>query len=294
LEVLRVGLRNKSVAKLSLILCLVGLFFIACVKIEEDFQPKREAAEQKELAGKKIVLATTTSTQDSGLLDVLIPAFEEETGVKVDVVAVGTGQAITLAREGNADVLLVHARADEDKFVEEGYGSEAWDVMYNQFLIVGPSEDPAGVKSSASAVEVLQKIAESGAKFVSRGDDSGTHKKELKIWQEAGIDPNGQTWYISAGQGMGNTLIMAEELRAYALTDEATYLSMGLDLDVVCKGDSSLLNPYGVIKVNSTKEPEAASAFINFLVGEKGQKIIGEFGKEEFGSPLFTPDARKR
>jgi len=289
-----VGLRNKSVAKLSLILCLVGLFFIACVKIEEDFQPKREAAEQKELAGKKIVLATTTSTQDSGLLDVLIPAFEEETGVKVDVVAVGTGQAITLAREGNADVLLVHARADEDKFVEEGYGSEAWDVMYNQFLIVGPSEDPAGVKSSASAVEVLQKIAESGAKFVSRGDDSGTHKKELKIWQEAGIDPNGQTWYISAGQGMGNTLIMAEELRAYALTDEATYLSMGLDLDVVCKGDSSLLNPYGVIKVNSTKEPEAASAFINFLVGEKGQKIIGEFGKEEFGSPLFTPDARKR
>lgn len=288
------GLRNKSVAKLSLILCLVGLFFIACVKIEEDFQPKREAAEQKELAGKKIVLATTTSTQDSGLLDVLIPAFEEETGVKVDVVAVGTGQAITLAREGNADVLLVHARADEDKFVEEGYGSEAWDVMYNQFLIVGPSEDPAGVKSSASAVEVLQKIAESGAKFVSRGDDSGTHKKELKIWQEAGIDPNGQTWYISAGQGMGNTLIMAEELRAYALTDEATYLSMGLDLDVVCKGDSSLLNPYGVIKVNSTKEPEAASAFINFLVGEKGQKIIGEFGKEEFGSPLFTPDARKR
>ena len=200
--------------------------------------------------------------------------------------AVGTGQAITLAKEGNADVLLVHARADEDKFVEEGYGSEAWDVMYNQFLIVGPAEDPAGVKDSASAVEGLQKIAETGAKFVSRGDDSGTHKKELKIWKEAGIDPSGQEWYLSAGQGMGDTLKMADELRAYALTDEATFLAMDLELEVVSKGDPSLLNPYGIIKVNSSKEQEAASAFINFIVGEEGQKIIGEFGKEKFGSPL--------
>jgi tungstate transport system substrate-binding protein len=185
----------------------------------------------------------------------LVPAFEEETGIEVDVVAVGTGQAITLAKEGNADVLLVHARADEDKFVEEGYGSEAWDVMYNQFLIVGPAEDPAGVKDSASAVEGLQKIAETGAKFVSRGDDSGTHKKELKIWKEAEIDPSGQEWYISAGQGMGDTLKMADELRAYALTDEATFLAMDLELEVVSKGDPSLLNPYGIINVNSSKEP---------------------------------------
>jgi tungstate transport system substrate-binding protein len=287
-------LKSKLAAKLLVVLCICGLLFTGCAKTESDPQPENGPVEQNGLAGKKITLATTTSTQDSGLLDVLVPAFEEETGIKVDVVAVGTGQAITLAKEGNADVLLVHARADEDKFVEEGYGSEAWDVMYNQFLIVGPAEDPAGVKDSASAVEGLQKIAETGAKFVSRGDDSGTHKKELKIWKEAEIDPSGQEWYISAGQGMGDTLKMADELRAYALTDEATFLAMDLELEVVSKGDPSLLNPYGIINVNSSKEPEAASAFINFIVGEKGQKIIGEFGKEEFGSPLFTPDAKKR
>ncbi|HHU32969.1 MAG: substrate-binding domain-containing protein [Zhaonellaceae bacterium] len=286
--------KAKLGAKLLVILCIVGLLFTGCGKTESDTPSNNDPVEQSELAGKKIVLATTTSTQDSGLLDVLVPAFEEETGIEVDVVAVGTGQAITLAKEGNADVLLVHARADEDKFVEEGYGSEAWDVMYNQFLIVGPAEDPAGVKDSASAVEGLQKIAETGAKFVSRGDDSGTHKKELKIWKEAGIDPSGQEWYLSAGQGMGDTLKMADELRAYALTDEATFLAMDLELEVVSKGDPSLLNPYGIIKVNSSKEQEAASAFINFIVGEEGQKIIGEFGKEKFGSPLFTPDAKKR
>jgi tungstate transport system substrate-binding protein len=287
-------LKSKLAAKLLVVLCICGLLFTGCAKTESDPQPENGPVEQNGLAGKKITLATTTSTQDSGLLDVLVPAFEEETGIKVDVVAVGTGQAITLAKEGNADVLLVHARADEDKFVEEGYGSEAWDVMYNQFLIVGPGEDPAGVKDTTDALEALSRVAESGAKFVSRGDDSGTHKKELGIWKKAEIDPSGQEWYISAGQGMGDTLKMADELRAYALTDEATFLAMDLELEVVSKGDPSLLNPYGIINVNSSKEPEAASAFINFIVGEKGQKIIGEFGKEEFGSPLFTPDAKKR
>lgn len=242
-----------------------------------------------------IILATTTSTQDSGLLDVLVPAFEKKAGIKVKVVAVGTGQAIQLGKDGNADVLLVHARKDEDAFVAGGYGSNAWDVMYNQFLIVGPAKDPAGIKGMTDAVKAFKQIAAKKARFVSRGDNSGTHKKEQSLWATAGIDPQGKDWYISAGQGMGETLKMADELGTYTLTDEATFLtSKNLDLTVLVKGDSKLFNPYGVIKVNSTKKPKAADAFISFITSKEGQKMIGDFQKSKYGRSIFIPNAKKR
>lgn len=240
-----------------------------------------------------IVLATTTSTQDSGLLDSIIPAFEQKSGIQVKVVAVGTGQAIQLGKDGNADVLLVHARKSEDEFVASGFGVNAYDVMYNQFLIVGPKDDPAGIKGMASAPEAFKAIAVKKAAFISRGDDSGTHKKELSIWQSAGLKPEGP-WYLSAGQGMGATLQMADEKKAYTLTDEATYLSRKENLVVLKEGDASLLNPYGVIQVKSTEKAKEVEQFIQFLIGAEGQKLIGEFGKAEYGKGLFVPSAKKR
>jgi len=244
-------------------------------------------------AGASIVLATTTSTEDSGLLDALLPAFESDTGIRVKVVAVGTGQAIRLGEDGNADVLLVHARDAEDKFVADGYGDFAHDVMYNRFLVVGPASDPAGARNAASAADAFRAIAAAEAPFVSRGDDSGTHKKELSIWKEAGIAPEGD-WYVSAGQGMGATLQMADETGAYTLTDEATYLAQPGELTALRDGDEALLNPYGAIRVVSTKRPDEAKAFISFLVGEEGQRLIGEFGKDRHGKPLFVPNGSQR
>lgn len=240
-----------------------------------------------------IILATTTSTEDSGLLDVLIPAFEEKANIKVDVVAVGTGQAIQLGKDGNADVILVHARASEDQFVSEGFGSNAWDVMYNQYLIVGPADDPAGINGMTDAAKALQTIAEKEAKFVSRGDDSGTHKKELTLWKNADLDPNGTEWYVSAGQGMGATLRMADEIGGYTLTDEATFIAQeDLDLVVQVQGDEILFNPYGIIKVNSTEKPVAADALISFVTSTEGQNIIKDF--QVNGKSLFVPDAQQR
>ncbi|WP_019122301.1 substrate-binding domain-containing protein [Brevibacillus massiliensis] len=252
-----------------------------------------EAKPSTDSQNKEIVLATTTSTQDSGLLDAILPAFESKTGIKVKVVAVGTGQAIKLGEDGNADVLLVHSRPAEDQFVEQGFGVDAYDVMYNQFYIVGPESDPAGVKNAKTAEEALQKIAEKQATFISRGDDSGTDKKEKSIWKNAGITPSG-SWYLSSGQGMGDTLQMADEKNAYTLTDEATFLSRKLGLAVLMQGDKALLNPYGIIKVKSTGKPELADELISFFVGEEGQKMIGEFGKDKYGKGLFVPDAKKR
>ena len=241
----------------------------------------------------EITLATTTSTQDSGLLDALLPVFEEQSGIKVKVVAVGTGQAIKLAEDGNADVLLVHSREAEDEFVEKGFGINAHDVMYNQFYIVGPADDPAGIKQLASATEAFAQIADKQAPFISRGDDSGTDKKEKSIWKEAGITPEG-SWYLSSGQGMGETLQMADEKRAYTLTDEATFLSRDLNLEVLLEGDKTLFNPYGIIQVKSSQKQEAGLKLIQFFTGEEGQKLIGEFGKETYGKGLFVPDARAR
>ncbi|HRN69520.1 MAG TPA: substrate-binding domain-containing protein [Promineifilum sp.] len=252
-------------------------------------------------------LATTTSTADSGLLDAILPAFEKANNARVDVVAVGTGQAIELGEAGDADVILVHARAREDAFVAEGHGTQRYDVMYNDFVIVGPTDDPAGVAGMSSAAEALAAIAAAGAPFASRGDDSGTHTKEMSLWEAAGItpDPTGG-WYNSLGQGMGATLTFADEAGAYTMTDRGTFLSMRDNLPnlvVVVGGDSiadnadpKLLNPYGVIPVNPAKSEainaELAQKFADWLISPETQKMIGEFGVDKFGQPLFYPNAQ--
>lgn len=244
-----------------------------------------------------ITLATTTSTQDSGLLDYLLPKFTDETGIDVEVVAVGTGQALQMGKDGNADVLLVHSRAKEDEFMAASDGVRREDVMYNDFVIVGPADDPAGIKGTTSAVEAFNKIASSQSEFISRGDDSGTHTKELGIWKKAGIEPQGD-WYVSAGQGMGEVLTMAQEKSAYTLSDRATYLARtkeGLGLEVLVEGDKDLFNPYGVIAVNPEKnaeiDQELANKFIDWLVSLKVQEEIAKFGLEDFGQSLFIPDS---
>ncbi len=244
----------------------------------------------------KLILATTTSTADSGLLDFILPDFEQEYNANVEVIAVGTGQALQLGQDGNADVLLVHARDREDQFMAEGHGVRREDVMYNDFVIVGPPDDPAGIKGRKNAAKALGMIAEAQAKFVSRGDDSGTHTKEKSIWAAGGIEPSGD-WYISAGQGMGAVLTMANEQLAYTLSDRATYLAQkgNLDLEILVEGDAVLFNPYGVIAVNSAKSDQInnqlANTFIDWLISVPVQEKIGEFGVEKFGLPLFFPDS---
>ncbi len=273
------------------IITLLGLLLTACQPIVAPTESSAPAAAQR------LILATTTSTQDSGLLDVLLPDFTAETGVTVDVVAVGTGQAIQLGEDGNADVLLVHARAREDAFMEAGHGIRREDVMYNDFVIVGPADDPADLRNAESAVDAMTRIATAEAPFVSRGDDSGTHTKEKAVWAAAGVEPAGD-WYISAGQGMGAVLTMANEQLAYTLSDRATYLARtleGTDLEIVYEGDPILFNPYGVIAVNPEKNAqinnELANQFIDWLISVPTQEKIGQFGVEEFGAPLFTPDS---
>ncbi|MFY9324830.1 MAG: substrate-binding domain-containing protein, partial [Syntrophomonadaceae bacterium] len=246
---------------------------------------------------KELKLATTTSTEDSGLLDYILPEFTKDTGYEVQVISVGTGQAIEMGEAGDVDVILVHSRAAEDQFVEEGYGVDRRDVMYNDFLIIGPAEDPAGIKGEADVVKAFTTIQEKQAPFVSRGDNSGTDKKEKGIWSKAGITPEGD-WYIEVGQGMGDTFRMADEKKAYTLIDRATYLNLkdNYQLEPVVEGSPELLNPYGVIPVNPEKHPhvdfEGATAFAEWLTSEKGQKMIGEFGVDEFGQQLFVPDAK--
>jgi tungstate transport system substrate-binding protein len=248
--------------------------------------------------GGRLILATTTSTENSGLLGYLLPVLEQEQGIEVDVIAVGTGQALKLGEDGDADVLLVHARAREDAFMEAGHGVRREDVMYNDFVIVGPASDPAGIRGMTNAAGAFRKIAEAEAEFISRGDDSGTHTKEKAIWVDAGVEPVGD-WYISAGQGMGAVLTMANEKEGYTLSDRATYLARtleGIDLEILVEGDPVLFNPYGVIAVNPDKGPqieeELADAFIDWLISVPVQEMIGQFGVEEFGSPLFTPDSQ--
>ena len=246
----------------------------------------------------RLILATTTSTQDSGLLDILLPDFEQQFNTTVDVIAVGTGQALQLGKDGNADVLLVHARTQEDAFMADGHGTRREDVMYNDFVIVGPASDPAGIKGMSSAADALKKIADSQATFVSRGDKSGTHSKELSIWKAAGIEAPEGDWYVSAGQGMGEVLTMAAEQEAYTLSDRATYLARtknNLALEVLVEKDKSLLNPYGVIIVNADKGPQIntdlATKFTDWIISVPVQEKIEQFGKEEFGQSLFVPDS---
>jgi tungstate transport system substrate-binding protein len=249
---------------------------------------------------KNIILATTTSTQDSGLLDVLIPMFEKKTGYFVKTIAVGSGQAMAMGQKGEADVLLVHSPAAERKFVDEGYGINRRLVMHNDFVIVGLPSDPAKIKGIKSAVEAFKRIASTGSLFMSRGDNSGTHAEEKSVWKAANINPEGQKWYQQTGLGMGQTLNVASEKRAYTLTDRGTYLALKkqLGLDILAEGDAILLNIYHVIEVNPAKWPKVNSvggkAFADFMVAQETQGVIKTFGVDKFGSPLFFPDAGKK
>lgn len=241
-------------------------------------------------------LATTTSTVDSGLLDYLLPVFGKDTGIDVHVVSVGTGAALKLGMNGDVDVVLVHARQEEDKFVAEGYGVNRRDVMHNDFLIVGPEEDPAGMSGEKNATKAMKKIAETESKFISRGDKSGTDMKEKELWKAAGITPEGK-WFMESGQGMGATLTMADEVGAYTLTDRATFTSYNakVRLKALCEGDPKLFNPYGIIAVNPKKHKGiqygAAMKFIKWMTSEKGQKLIGAFKMK--GVMLYVPDVVK-
>ncbi|MFW6069004.1 MAG: substrate-binding domain-containing protein [Chloroflexota bacterium] len=265
---------------------------------ETEVQGQEEAPSGEDSeSGDRLILATTTSTEDSGLLSVLIPQFEEEHGIDVDVVAVGTGQALQLGEDGNADVLLVHDRAREDAFMEAGHGVRREDVMYNDFVIVGPEADPAAVQEAEDATAAFTQVADAEATFISRGDDSGTHGKELSIWEAAGIEPQGE-WYVAAGQGMGAVLTIADEQLAYTLSDRATYLARtleGTELVIVHEGDPLLFNPYGVMAVNPDKgdhiQAEAANTFIEWIISVPVQETISTLGEEEFGQPLFVPDS---
>ncbi|MEW6003218.1 MAG: substrate-binding domain-containing protein [Nitrospirota bacterium] len=245
----------------------------------------------------KLVVASTTSTQNSGLFDILIPEYEKSTkyNVKVEIIAVGTGKAIRIAKKGEADLLFVHDPFREEKFVAEGYGVNRRSVMHNDFVIIGPAKDPAGIKGLKSAVEVFEEIAEKGSPFVSRGDDSGTNIKELDIWDDAGINPKGKGWYFEAGANMGDTLLVAKQKEAYTLTDMGTFLNYEsrINLKILFRDDPVLRNNYSVIAVNPDRFPEAkyreAMDFIAFVTSPEGQRLIATYRKH--GVNLFYPDA---
>jgi len=276
------------------------------------------------LAGERIIkMSTTTSTQASGLLDVLLPELEKDTGIQVKVIAKGTGAAIRDSMDGNVDVIFVHAKAREEKFVQQGYGTRRYAVMHNDFVILGPAKDPAGIKELSNAAEALKKIAGAKSAFVSRGDDSGTHTKEQALWESTGlpleknvqpivkkgkkkeigfISPQGLgQWYLSIGQGMGKALTFADEKQAYIMADRGTYIKykfgrdVPIDLVVLCEGDSALANPYGVIPINPEKHPhvkyDLSRAFAEWLVSRKGQTVIDNY--RLLGKQLFYPDALK-
>lgn len=250
-------------------------------------------------ASKSIILATTTSTQDSGLLDVLVPAFEKESGYQVKTISVGSGQAMKMGEKGEADVLLVHSPDAEKKFMADGFGISRRLVMHNDFVIVGPAADPARVKAAGGSVDALKRVVQAGSLFASRGDNSGTHAKEKGLWKAAAVNPDGQKWYQQTGLGMGQTLNVAAEKKGYTLTDRATFLALkkNLGLVILAEGDSKLLNIYHVIEINSSRWPKVnaagGKAFAEFMVSKKAQELIGQFGVDKYGAPLFFPDAGK-
>ncbi len=268
-------------------------FIVACGLL---FVPGRAA---HAATGTSVILSTTTSTQDSGLLDVLVPLFERKTAHTVKTISVGTGQALALAAKGEADVTLAHAPSLEKKYVAEGKLLNRRLVMYNDFVVVGPPEDPAKVRSTKKAVAAMQRIADSGAKFISRGDNSGTHNLERMLWKLAGVEPRG-VWYVESGQGMGATLSIADDRSAYTLTDRGTYLAFKkrLKLTVVLEGDRPLLNIYSVMETNPTNGPRVnaagGKAFADFMVSPEVQAVIKTFGVEKFGRPLFVPIAGRK
>ncbi len=278
---------KRTFASLIMFMLLVSLFAF----------PSAAAAQP---AQKNVILATTTSTQDSGLLDVLLPIFEKKTGYFVKTIAVGSGQAMAMGAKGEADVLLVHSPAAEKKFMADGNGVERRLVMHNDYIIVGPPADPARIKGMKKAAEAFKKIAATGSIFMSRGDNSGTNAKEKDIWKAAGVKYEGEKWYQQTGLGMGQTLAVAAEKKTYTLADRGTYLALQkrLGLDILVEGDGILLNIYHVIEVNPKKWPKAnftgAKAFGDFMVSKETQAIIKTFGVDKFGSPLFFPDAGKK
>ena len=279
---------NKPFYRIQTILVCTALILMLAVNA-----PLASAVESKD-----VILSTTTSTVDSGLLDDLIPLFEKKTGFRVKTIAVGTGQALAMGEKGEADVLLVHAPASEKKLVDTGVVINYQLVMHNDFIIVGPAVDPAKIKGKTAA-DAYKAIDASGAVFVSRGDDSGTHKKELSLWKDANVVLTGKTWYQESGQGMGATLLMASEKAGYTMTDRATYLAQkaNVKLEILSEGDKPLLNIYHVMQVNPEKfskvNAAGAKAFVEFMIAPETQKVIGEFGKDKYGASLFFPDAVK-
>ena len=247
---------------------------------------------------KDLILSTTTSTRDSGFLDDLIPRFERQTGYSVKTVAIGSGAAIALGGRGEADVVLAHAPESERQFVASGAGVDRQLVMYNDFIIVGPPDDPAGIANTADALDAMRKMAAKGSPFISRGDNSGTQQLELQLWRAAGVDPKGQGWYVESGTGMGQTLQVADQRRAYTISDRATYLAFKgrIALTIAVEKDARLLNIYHVIAVNPQRFPAVnaagARAFVAFLLAPDTQRAIGQFGRDRYGEPLFTPCAR--
>jgi tungstate transport system substrate-binding protein len=249
-------------------------------------------------ASRVVILSTTTSTQDSGLLDVIVPMFEKQSGYSVKTISVGTGQALALAGRGEADVTLAHAPTLEKKYVSDGKMQNRRLVMYNDFVIIGPPDDPAKIKGLAKATEALKRIAETQSRFVSRGDKSGTHTLELALWQQAGIEPK-ESWYIESGQGMGQTLGIANERGAYTVTDRATFLAFQqrVKLPILVEKDRPLLNIYSVMEVNPANGPRVnpvgGKAFADFMVSPEVQAVIRTFGVDKYGQPLFVPIAGK-
>ena len=281
---------------IMLIVFMVMLAAAGCTGTQET--PGEDAGKQaQEPAVKEVILATTTSTTDSGLLDVLKPEFDQQTGYDLTIVSVGSGAAIAMGEKGEADALLVHSPKDEERIVDAGVAVSRQIVMHNDFVLVGPSEDPAGIRGKAVA-EAFKAIAGKQALFLSRGDESGTHKKELGVWEKAGITPAGE-WYQETGTGMGDTLNVAAEKKGYTLTDRGTYLALqeNLDLEILVEGDRDLLNIYHVMQVNPEKfdkvNAAGGQAFVEFMVSPETQEIIKTFGVDKFGSPLFFPDAGK-
>ncbi len=299
---------SKKLLTVFLAFCLVvscTALFTACSSgtAEEPASSGSGAESTPAPSEGTIRLATTTSTKDSGLLDALLPVFTDETGYEVEVISVGSGEAIALGEAGEADVLLVHSPTAEATFVEEGNADETGrlDVMYNDFVVIGPSDDPAGVTANAAndAVGAFTDVAGTQSTFISRGDESGTHVKEMKIWEKADIDPVGESWYIIAGDGMGAVITMANEKLAYTLSDRATWLANAAktELVIVCEKDPSgiLNNQYGVICVNPDKNTsinhDGAVAFQEWITSPEAQELIGEYGVDEYGEALFVPNA---
>lgn len=289
------GMRMKI--KKLLVLLLSGMMIISFAACGGSSDSGEEAAAPEETGG-TLMMATTTSTEDTGLLDYLQPLFKEATGIDLQWTAVGTGEALKMGEDGQVDVVLVHAKASEEEFVANGFGVERFPVMYNDFVVVGPVEP---LEKTDDVAAFFGAVNDQQLPFVSRGDDSGTDKKEKKIWEGLGIDPTSNPNYMESGQGMGATLTMANEKEAYCLTDRGTWLKQSKDsennytLDIICEGGKELLNQYGVIAVNPEKFPEvnneAANAFIEWITSDEVQKLIGEYGVEEFGQALFTPNA---